>query len=89
MADLWAFKTCVGLLLRGWIKGFDVLLHLLNVYGPYSHRIYLWDNVKSYGLLSLPNLFLGGDLNFTWSAKEVWGSGRVVDPLSGYFQHLF
>ena len=39
LANLRAFKTCVGLLLKGSLKGFDGLVHLLNEYGPYSNRM--------------------------------------------------
>ena len=88
-ADLRAFKTCAGLLLKGILKGFESLVHLLNVYGPYSNRMQFWDRANSSGLLSLPNLLLACDLNFTWSVEEVYGSGRSSDPLSDFFHSLF
>ena len=74
VADLRAYNTGAGFLLFGNLKGFEVPVHLLNVYGPYSHRVNFWNDILTTGIISLPNLILVGDLNFTWSAAEVWGS---------------
>ena len=89
MADIWPFITCVVLLLKGRLKGLDSQVHLLNVYDPYSQRISFWDCVKAGGILTPPKLILVGDLNFTWSAEEVWGPGWSIDPLSDYFHAIF
>lgn len=39
------------------------------------------------GLLLDPCLIVGGDLNFTISAKEFWGHGSRLDPLI-LFSHI-
>ena len=40
------------------------------------------------GLLKTTGLIIGGDLNFTISAREVWGSARL-DPDADYFHDIF
>ena len=89
LADLKAYHSCAGLLLKGRIKGFIDPIHLLNIYGLYSHRGSFWDCAKEFGLLYLPNFFLVGDLNFTWYADEAWGCGRSIDQFFDYFHTLF
>ena len=41
------------------------------------------------GILSLPNLVLGGDLNLTLHSSEIWGTKASMDPLSSLFLSLF
>ena len=45
-------------------------LVLINCYGPYRNKELYWDKVLRGGLLSAPNLILGGDLNLTLNAAE-------------------
>jgi hypothetical protein len=40
------------------------------------------------GLLGDGGLIIGGDLNFTLSAREVWGGMARSDPLADYFANL-
>jgi exonuclease III len=40
------------------------------------------------GLLSEEGLIVGGDLNFTISAREVWGNSARSDPLTDYFLNI-
>ena len=75
--------------MEGHFKGFDGVLKLLNVYGPYKDRQSFWDHIYKLGLLNLENLILGGDLNFTLGTSEVWGGRQTDDPLSDYFADLF
>ena len=78
-----------GILLEGHFKGFDGVIKLLNVYGPYKDRQSFWDNIYKLGLLNLENLILGGDLNFTLGPSEVWGGRQADDPLWYYLADLF
>ena len=89
LAELCAFTTVVGILLQGKLLGFAKTIHLLNIYGPYGNRQAFWESVFSCGVLTLPNLILAGDLNFTCSSDEVWGIGLLYDPLADYFISLF
>jgi hypothetical protein len=41
------------------------------------------------GLLSHNDLILAGDLNFSLSTEEIWGSTIVIDPLETLFKDLF
>jgi hypothetical protein len=87
-ADFNAFLTPAGILLDGFVKDLNKKLKLVNCYGPYGDRQLFWDNVKLDGLLKEPGLILGGDLNFTIFAREVWGSYSRSDPLASYFNQL-
>ena len=40
------------------------------------------------GLLSLPNLILAGDMNFTLNASEIWGTKALPNPLGPFFSKL-
>ena len=64
-------------------------LVVINCYGPYRNRDLFWDKVLRGGLLSAPNLILGGDLNLTMNAVETWGRRAVLDPLVSHFKCLF
>ena len=44
--------------------------------------------VASGGILSIPNLILAGDLNFTLGASEIWGQKAHLDPLGPFFTSL-
>ena len=50
-------------------------------------RIPFWKVIQSRGLLSEKGLIIGGDLNFTLSASETWGSARL-DPEADFFFDL-
>jgi hypothetical protein len=41
---------------------------------PYKDREPFWQQLSDSGLLCEDNLIIGGDLNFTLSAREVWGN---------------
>ena len=60
-----AFHTCTGLLVQVSIRGMSAPISILNVYGPYRDREPFWEKALCGGLLSIPNLVLGGDLNLT------------------------
>ena len=78
-----------GILLACHIQGFEEEINFLNIYGPYKSKELFWDRIVAKGTLNLPNLVIAGDLNFTWSAAEVWGAGRPIHPLESYFISLF
>jgi len=40
-------------------------------------------------LLATKHLIVAGDLNFTVSAGEVWGTKSCLDPLARYFKGIF
>ena len=80
--------TCAGILLKGYLRGFEQL-NLLNVYAPYNDRKEYWDRVDASGLLNLENLILAGDLNLTLHSFENWGTMFPSDLLEDYFIDLF
>jgi hypothetical protein len=64
-------------------------LALLNVYGPCSEKLLFWTQLSKSGLLSLPNLILGGDLNITLSAQEHWGGSFLPGPAEASYKEIF
>jgi hypothetical protein len=83
-----AFMTPAGILLDGFVKQLNKKLKLVNCYGPYANRQMFWDNLKVDGILKESDLILGGDLNFTVSAREVWGCSARNDLLASFFNIL-
>ena len=83
------YKTREGILLEGRIQGFKETIRLLNVYAPYKYSRVFWENVEASSFLSLPNLIMGGDLNFTMFSHENWGMMSLVDMLASFFQAIF
>ena len=55
-----AFETIGGILVKVVFRGMSTPLVVINCYGPYRNRDIFWDNVLWGGLLSVPNLILGG-----------------------------
>jgi len=53
---------------------FDAYFQVVNLYSPYLDKISFWEGLDLLGILSYPNLILGGNLKFTLSIKEVWGT---------------
>ena len=66
-----AYVVSTGILLSGYIMDYPDELNLLNVYGPYCSKEQFCDKLVVEGTLGLPNLVIGGELNFTWSACEI------------------
>jgi endonuclease/exonuclease/phosphatase family metal-dependent hydrolase len=61
----------------------------LNVYGPCSNRPLFWKLLAESGLLSIPNLVLGGDLNIILSAEEHWGGTYLPGHPEASYRSLF
>jgi len=90
MVNCKAYHTCAGILLQASIRGMPAIpLNILNVYGPYRDRELFWDNALRGGILNLPHLVIGGDLNLILRSSEFWGVKASLDPLSNHFLSLF
>jgi hypothetical protein len=63
-------------------------IKMLNCYAPYKDRELFWQPIIDSGLLREEGIIVGGDLNFTLSAREVWGDLARSDPLADYFSSL-
>ena len=83
-----AFTSLTGIILKATFKGLSETFTVINCYGPYTQRTVYWNNLVASGILRLPNLLLAGDLNFTISSSEVWGSKARIDPLAPFFSQL-
>ena len=57
-----AFETVASILVKADFRGMSTPLVILNYYDPYRNRDLFWDKVLRGGLLSAPNLILGGTL---------------------------
>ena len=64
------YKSVAGILLLGRFMHEAREIKILNCYGPYLDRIPFWNRIQSGGLLRERDLIIGGDLNFTLSARE-------------------
>jgi hypothetical protein len=60
----------------------NMLITLLNVYGPCVDRKLFWEKVAGRGLLDHRNLILVGDLNFTIDVGEMWGNITLGSPVN-------
>jgi len=87
--DLAPFLTCGGLLLVGRCLATNQELAFLNVYSPCQDKIHFWTLLANSGILSIPNLILGGDLNITLSADEHWGGLSLPGPSEAFYRDLF
>ena len=63
-------------------------LNIVNIYGPYNDRVEFWDSFKNSDISRKENMIIGGDLNFTLGAHEIWGLKARTDPLSPFFSNL-
>ena len=66
-------QTCAGLLVQDSFRDMPSPIAILNVYGPYRDRELFWEKALRVGILNIPNLVLGGDLNLTLNSSEIWG----------------
>jgi exonuclease III len=87
-AEFCAFGTTAGIFLEGRFKHSVDQVKLLNCYAPYKEREFFWQHILDSGLLSEEGIIVGGDLNFTLSAREVWGNLARSDPLADYFSNI-
>jgi hypothetical protein len=61
---------------------------LLNCYAPYKDGDSFWNQLLVSRLLGEENLIIVGDLNFTLSAREIWGDQAQIDPMADFFSNL-
>jgi hypothetical protein len=83
------FMSKGGILLTGHYLPTGQEMAFLNVYGPCSNRPLFWKLLAESGLLSLPNLILGGDLNIILAAGEHWGGPFLPGPTEASYRALF
>jgi hypothetical protein len=87
--DLVPSLTCGGILLLGRCLATNKDIAFLNVYGPCQNKFQFWSVLADSGILSIPNLILGGDLNITLSADERWGGTSSSGPREVFFRNIF
>jgi len=87
--SLRSFMSKGGILLIGLYQPTRQEMSFLNVYGPCSNRPHFWKQLAESGLLALPNLILGGDLNIILSADEHWGGPFLQGHLEASYRALF
>jgi len=71
--DLKSYMCCGGLLLTSTSFELKQQFSFLNVYGTYIDKKALWEKVGDRGLLSLKNMVVAEDFNFTLNEGEIWG----------------
>jgi hypothetical protein len=83
---IWGFDSGIGLNMYSTELGHSLLL--INIYGPYVDRKRYWDTLEKCSWFSEQEVVVGGDLNFSLGASEVWGPRSSLDPLVDYFTHF-
>jgi len=68
---------------------FGKLLTVLNIYGPYNNREAFWIDLLGKEFIQNNWVVLGGDLNLTLGAAEIWGPRAIPDPLNEFFIRSF
>jgi len=63
-------------------------LRIINIYGPCHQRENFWRKLLSCNILSLDNIIIGGDLNFSLGFSESWGASAQIDPITDYMRRL-
>lgn len=66
-------------------KNNDFSFSVINIYGPYADRISFWEELKSVDIFSDPLCVIEGDVNFTLSLRQVWGSNPREEQQRGLF----
>jgi hypothetical protein len=67
------------------ILGLGCKLTILNIYGPHQDRQTYWNSLAECDWFKAKDFLLGGDLNFSLGASEVWGPRAAPDPLNQFF----
>jgi hypothetical protein len=75
---IWGFDSGIGLNMFSAELGRS--LTLINIYGPYADRKRYWDSLAKCSWLSEQEVIVGGDLNFSLGAAEVWGPRSSPGP---------
>lgn len=60
----------------------------LNIYGPYMDRVHFWEGLLINSFCDWDKVILGGNLNFSLRAREVWGMRAYLDHLTDFFIHV-
>ena len=66
-----------------------VQISFLNIYGPCIDKKAFWEKVGDRGILSLKNITVTGDFNFTLHEGEIWGEATQTDQLALFFKEMF
>jgi hypothetical protein len=85
MLNSWGFESGLGVEIVCADMG--RYFTILNIYGPYQDRVPLWESLLWKSFISKDNMIIGGDLNFSLGAAEVWGPRARADPLMDFFCH--
>jgi hypothetical protein len=64
----------------------NAYFRVVNVYGPYAHKVPFWEGLSKSSALATSNIILGGDLNFMLFIREVWGSHPRKYAHEGFFE---
>eukprot|EP00253_Pinus_taeda_P015079 PITA_15079 len=83
----WGMPNVLGMEI--WLPDFDFSFLSVNIYGPCQSRADFWNAFMAKDLLKGRHLLIGGDLNFSLGAAEIWGTSARIDPLTYFFSPLF
>ena len=88
VSNSWGCSSCLGVDI--FSREHNTSFFLINIYGPYLDQTGFWENLFAKLFFSQGNQIIGGDLNFTLGASEVWVSSAISDPLEDFFRsHMF
>lgn len=88
-ASFKAYGFVGGILLSGFVRGFEHKIHIINLYAPCHDRLSFWNGMESCGILQLENLLIDGYFNLVLKDDEIWGSTGRKDNMAGKIMEIF
>jgi hypothetical protein len=83
MVNAWGVDSGLRLDVHSVDLGLD--LQMLDIYKPYMDNVPFWDNLFNKSFITGDSLILGGELNCSLGAIEIWGPRAREDSLADYF----
>jgi hypothetical protein len=71
-----------------WSEELGMNFLVINIYEPYLDRVPFQEALLKKYFMNCDSLILGGDINFSVGAAEIWGPKTRTNPLYVFFIHI-